>query len=591
MGKFALIAERAAQICAALAAFIFLVSGLAYLCLGHWPVTHADYWVIYDFCLNHTWLETALLKRAGHSQFFPSFLWQANFLFFHGSQLPLFITGLALLFITAGLLLVPVWRDETVGPTTKIMATLVVIMGNFWMGRSVITASGGFNCENSLVMVGAALAFLLLPKMCAGWRQLRPPMLIAVCAGFVASFSMGIGLAIWPALLFLAWRLRLPRYSVVLLGLAGLMAVIVFVLLPPHDIELQGIRWSLPFAYTAFVWFCRLLGDPVSFAAFAWWPDKLFRHLIQSSGLALYAGMVGFVLATTVVPRIVRREPQRSTLEFTGLALIVFSLFAIALTVVGRADYFYAQGTADWPRYLFWSTLFWTGLLLIALKWADSRQWLRWPVYFVAVALPVLIFPMHYKNGLHCKWTRILAESGATSLVNGVRDDQQVRILAPVASGTNEVYHVAEELRARRLDMFADGLQDWLGLDETNLFGGRHKPEGLTGYCSVTALVQGDDGVQAARVIGEASTKINSIPKRLVIVDPTGVVRGVARSSTTSPIINRVFYSGKFTSNRFVGYIRGYDPQLQYAVRSADDGILSEERIPVRVQITKATKM
>src|SRR5207249_5623791 len=32
------------------------------------------------------------------------------------------------------------------------------------------------------------------------------------------------------------------------------------------------------------------------------------------------------------------------------------------------------------------------------------------------------------------------------------------------------------QLRARRLDMFTDGLQDWIGLSETNLFDGRHKP-------------------------------------------------------------------------------------------------------------------
>ncbi len=45
-----------------------------YLCLGHWPVTHLDYWGMYGFALNHTWLESSLLKHGGHSLFFPSFL-------------------------------------------------------------------------------------------------------------------------------------------------------------------------------------------------------------------------------------------------------------------------------------------------------------------------------------------------------------------------------------------------------------------------------------------------------------------------------------------------------------------------------------
>ena len=157
MHKFALVAERAAQMCATLAAFAFLVSGVVYLYLGRWTVTHQDYWWIYDFYLNHSLIESALLTYAHHSLFFPSFLSQVDLRFFHGNQLPLFLVGLALLLITVGLLLVPVWRDKTVGLTAKILATLVVIVGNFWMARAFITASGVYNCENSLVMAGAAL--------------------------------------------------------------------------------------------------------------------------------------------------------------------------------------------------------------------------------------------------------------------------------------------------------------------------------------------------------------------------------------------------------------------------------------------------
>ena len=33
-----------------------------------------------------------------------------------------------------------------------------------------------------------------------------------------------------------------------------------------------------------------LIGSPVSYAVFAWWPDKSFHHLIESSGLALGSG-------------------------------------------------------------------------------------------------------------------------------------------------------------------------------------------------------------------------------------------------------------------------------------------------------------
>ena len=176
MPKFAVVTETAAQLWAALAAFVFVISGVVYLYLGHWPVTHQDYWRIYDFCLNHTWLESALLKHNSHSLFFPSFLWLADLRFFHGKQLPLFFAGLALLFITVTLLLVPVWRDKTVGVSSKIIATLVVIVGNFWMARGAITESGGFNSMCSLVTASLGVAVFVLPR-CAPTRPTCGPQL------------------------------------------------------------------------------------------------------------------------------------------------------------------------------------------------------------------------------------------------------------------------------------------------------------------------------------------------------------------------------------------------------------------------------
>ena len=47
-------------------------------------------------------------------------------------------------------------------------------------------------------------------------------------------------------------------------------------------------------------------------------------------------------------------------------------------------------------------------------------------------------------------------------------------------------------------------------------------------------------------------------------------------------VANLVFYQGSFPSTDFVGYIRDYNPQVQYVVRSADDDSLSEETIPVQ---------
>src|SRR5947208_2309508 len=229
MHGFAPAAERTVQVFAILIGTVFLLSGVVYLYLGRVTCLWAgNFWSIYAFAWNHTWLQSAMLKQAGHVTFFPSCIGLANLRFFHGDVQMLFFVGLGLLFITVSLLLVPVWRDKTVSLTAKTLSTLVVLMGNFWMGRASITANGEFNCEDSLAMCGAALAFLLIEKT----RCSSTTTGTVVGAGFLVSFSFGTGLAIWPTLLVLAWCLRLPWRTIVLLGTSAVAAALVYEVVP-----------------------------------------------------------------------------------------------------------------------------------------------------------------------------------------------------------------------------------------------------------------------------------------------------------------------------------------------------------------------
>jgi len=610
MHKVVAVAEKVAQACAALGALVFLTSGVVYLYVGRWIVTKADYWRIYDFCLNHTWLESALHKHFQHSLFFPSFFWLADLQFFHGRQLPIFFAGLALLFLSVALLLIPVWRDKTVGLTAKVIATFVVIAGSFWTARSHITASGGFNIICSLVMVGALVAILVLPKMGVNSARMWSATMIVVCAAFVASFSFGAGLAIWPTLLFLVWSLRLQWRALVTVCIAALAAMVIYQQLPPRSKDYRAIQAVGSIGPGVVPKLCRLAGGPFLYAAEGWNKRHLSAEAAQSSVLSLWCGGAGLAIAVVaIVLTMIRRDLTMSSLKFIGMASLTFNFVAMALAVAVnrvRGPGFEFEFLS--PRYLFWSTLFWTGLLLVAIPHVESKHWLRWPVYLVALALPILALPEHYRCALALRTARTVDECAALSLVAGVRDERQIITLWRFPDW---IYRVAEQLRARRLDMFADGLQDWIGQEEANLFGGRRKRVKLEGRCAVAALLQDNDGAPAARVTGQAvrSRHIHRIirwamipaswilgkevknesttPKTLVIVDQTGVIRGLARSSPISPFINRVFYLRKVQTNAFVGYIRDYNPQLRYVVRSADDQILSEEKIPVQGRIAE----
>jgi hypothetical protein len=595
-----IMAERITRIGAVIVSAMFLVTGVVYLYLGSYPATHADFWSIYEFYFQHSWLETALQKYGAHSLFFPNFFWLASVRFFHGSQQPLIFIGLALLLVTTALLLASVWRDTTVGPTAKIVSTMIVVAGNFWMGRWAIILSGGFNSQNSLTMAAVALSLLLIPNRSRSWLTI----IIIICAGFIASFSCGQGFAIWPTLLFLAWGVRLRWPSIVAIGTSTVAAFVIYELLPPHAKDYGTLQNAVSSGTVLLSQLCQLIGSPVASAMAAWHGGKTFMDSEEATTAALWSGVVGLALAAAgITPRVVRRDLGKSSLETMGMGLVVFNVAVMPVIMAGRAQLFQvAPGDVLAPRYLYWSSLFWTGLFCIAIQRAEQRRWSRWTIITSAFAAAVFIWPEHYLKWFHGKTSHCFVAEGATAVLNGVVDDnEQFLSLDP-----KRIARVAPRLRAHRLDMFADGLQDWIGRDQINLFGDSHRAAKLQGTCTVAKVIQSNQGAPAARVVCHATTRrriprlirwaITPLwwlvgpetkkgyvtPSTFVIIDSNRVVRGVARSCELSALENRVLFQGELCTSCVLGYISDYNPQLQYIVRSADDNVLSEETIPVR---------
>ena len=304
----------------------------------------------------------------------------------------------------------------------KIMATMVVIVGYFWMGREAITCNGGFNSQNSLTTAAAALCFVLIRATSRFWLMI----LIIIGAGFVSSFSCGQGFAIWPTLLFLAWCLRFRWPAIVAIGVGALVAIITYQLLPPLSEDYRVIQAAGSGGITLVADLCRLISSPVLHAAAAWTRNwRTFVYSNQASTLALWTGAVGLVLAGVIlIRRVVRRDLGKSSLEIAGLGLVVFNVGAMMLIIAGRIQYFHmlpSQALA--PRYLFWSSLFWTGLFLVAIQRAEHQRWGRWTAIVFALAAVIFAWPEHYLMSFHSKLSRCRAEEAATAVINGVVDD------------------------------------------------------------------------------------------------------------------------------------------------------------------------
>ena len=201
--------------------------------------------------------------------FFPSFIWLADLRFAHGNQELLFFAGMVLLLGTAGVLLMPFWRDRAIALTTKLESSLIVIVANFWMGRAAITTSGGFNCICSLAVGGAVMAILCLGGSQTGSTQSLRWYFAVIGFAFLASFSFGTGLAVWPTLLVLGLSLRLSWRSMGVIFLAGLAAFVIYFLLPGQTGRGTSPSMAsslLPMGEKMLRYLCMLIGAPFLFS-------------------------------------------------------------------------------------------------------------------------------------------------------------------------------------------------------------------------------------------------------------------------------------------------------------------------------------
>ena len=571
------VAERILRSAAFLLAAVYLITGVAYLWLDYWPNTEADFWQIYDLCFHFPWWYAALFKIHNHSLFFPSFFWLADLRYFQGSQTMLFVAGLCLQTTCTLLLLFSIWRDPGLDPTVRSVCGMTMVAASFWMGRAAITASGGFNCMASLALLGALGAFLLLPRLqSASGRLLWQTSLLMIACGFVATFSFGSGAAVWPTLLFLGWSLRLSWRPLVMIFLAGVAATAIYGFLPPpqDQSELLGSLRSTPlFGVAPLKHLCWFLGAPVFYSIKAWQGTKNPAALVQSSELLVFIGAVGLAVALLLLgTSCFRRSVRGQHTEFLGLALIAFNLSVAFIVMISRVEIFQMVPVdAAAPRYLYWSSLFWTGLVLVALHHGSRRAVAPLARCRISLRFHDRWMAGASGRGAPLEDARLLTDEGATALINGVTDPERL-----LAAKQDEVDTLLPALRARRLDMFAMGLQDWIG-KPVSRFQEKEDTGSFSGHASIKPLKGGRDQDQGVKVTGRLVTSDSGLRHTMVIVAPDGTIAGIARSFHTSPLLNTLLFGGRMPDGRIAGYIRDYHPDSATSFVRPFEGIASQQ--------------
>ena len=425
-------------------------------------VLYADPWRFTRKLLEMPWPSNVLVSDNGHREILPNLVRHAELAWLHGNQWLQIGTG-ALLAMATVWLLARIIKTDALAPPVRAAATLLGALSIFWLGSQRVLTHANESVHAYLITVALVAGVALLLR---GDR--RGAALAAVC-GVAATFSFGSGVAVFVGLAAVLVVRRAPLSH----GLPLIVGLVVAVALHlgmgrtgmPSEMVLKPLaqldvllRWlASPFIYLAWPALDPAAAQQLPFApvrsvahSIADTYQSLFGPVMTSRWPHLLIGAAGVVGLLGMSWRTWQRGRTAGAGESVALAMAWFGLSVGGLVALSRWSYFadYPTQLAA-PRYVAWSWLFWSGLML----WATVRVGLRRPrrvagivLLLALVAVPSTVW-MAY---LGVSMQRV-ANMTATAAAAGVIDPDQTH-------GENlpdEVQAALPSLRAQGASMFA----------------------------------------------------------------------------------------------------------------------------------------
>ena len=87
---------------------------------------------------------------------------------------------------------------------------------------------------------------------------------------------------------------------------------------------------------------------------------------------------------------------------------------------------------------------------------------------------------------------------------------------------------------------------------------------------------------KAVRIKGQAYIGKGEVPPTMVILRSDGTIVGIARSFATNRFLDWALFGDKMPYAPIFGYIRQYDPNVSYIIRSADGRGMSDSAITLK---------
>ena len=538
----------------------------------------ADQWHIFRTYLDLPFPENVFVNQNSHLLLFPSLVFLTDIYFFDAQQWFPFLFGMGLCVVAVATMAYLARTDEVLPLLTRSASLATFVFLLFWAGGSrTLLHSNEIVCiffvVSSVLMTWAVLIRAGDPTNPRPESE-RSAVIAAGILCLVATYSFGTGLAGFPAALLVATMLRVSPINLAILaaffafGLFSYVATLPAPASMPAGIELDPVLLLQQWA----IW----VGTPVTYLlrGETWEmltndPDIQKIRDVQTATI----GAIGLLVAAALTAWSLWRPP-RTRLAYLAFGLIAFSAASGFIVAFGRFALFLIapmQLMAD--RYLVWSTLFWSGISLLALVGLAGLSRFKLVAMGASVALSSSLAYGAIRS--EDNWLQSVGDMMARSRT--CRLYAQLRIHHPsiltscryitLGKPSDSFFETLQTVQARKLSGLSETWDDVLGRNVFQLFP-RAKKGSLNGRMELVRVFQDEiSGRQVARIKGwSADEESGSVPELILLADPQNRIVGIAQPESIDIAEARRRGWPPLTRFRFTGFVMDYKARERYSV-------------------------
>jgi hypothetical protein len=546
-----------------------------------------DQWREYETLLGLPFPQDLVQLDNGHRPIVPNLIRVAEIRWFGANQILQLTIGTICAYLTALILAAAAWREREQPEIARAIGAMLAVLGMLWLGNARRLLHGSESLHGYLPTLAAIFACVCILR--ADARRSLAWTWAACLACVVATFSFGVGLASFSAILAIMLLQRMPWRWLAIPALALIACLVLYVYVLPGN---QGVRSQIdldPLAGTRIVleWIAspwvngwlhyasQISGPPPPGA------DSWMNQTVRVSATAVVAafrgdlhppaallGLAGVTIFCCWLAVAMLRRRQFGQAELLAIGAATYALAAAVLTSFSRVEAFNEHPDQTFaPRYMTWPCLFWACLALLALfRYARSPSMIvRGGGVVIFALLPSALWVAQKDEAI---WGALVFR-GAQQTASQLRSGTYLPGHFPAERLGPEIERrEIALLRRDRLAMFLDGAWQQVGRRWT---GTLRPADRIAADVHWLEPAVDDSGHPVGHFEGWITTGIRPAQRggQLVLLDADDVVAGLAEYSFISPVSDSLIL--RLPRKRgFDGYVPPSMPPGPYRLAVAD---------------------